>query len=45
MATITGATIIARALKQQGVEYMFGIVGIPVIPIATAAARSGHVPD
>ncbi len=41
MATITGATIIARALKQQGVEYMFGIVGIPVIPIATAAQNEG----
>jgi len=41
MATITGATIIARALKKQGVEYMFGIVGIPVIPIATAAQNEG----
>jgi 2-hydroxyacyl-CoA lyase 1 len=41
MATISGATIIARALKQQGVEYMFGIVGIPVIPIATAAQNEG----
>jgi 2-hydroxyacyl-CoA lyase 1 len=41
MASIDGANIIARALKQQGVEYMFGIVGIPVIPIATAAQREG----
>lgn len=41
MANVTGAQIIAKALKQQGVEYMFGIVGIPVIPIAAAAQREG----
>ncbi len=41
MATISGAQIIAKALKQQGVEHMFGIVGIPVIPIAGAAQREG----
>ncbi|MBI2766664.1 MAG: oxalyl-CoA decarboxylase [Chloroflexi bacterium] len=41
MATITGAQIVARSLKQQGVEYMFGIVGIPVIPIAIFAQREG----
>ncbi|MGI8925989.1 MAG: oxalyl-CoA decarboxylase [Tepidiformaceae bacterium] len=41
MATITGAQIVARALKQQGVEFMFGIVGIPVIPIAIHAQREG----
>ncbi len=41
MATMTGAQIVARSLKQQGVEYMFGIVGIPVIPIAMHAQREG----
>jgi 2-hydroxyacyl-CoA lyase 1 len=41
MAEIDGATLIARSLKQQGVEYMFGIVGFPVIPIAFAAQREG----
>ena len=41
MAQITGAQIVARSLKQQGVEYMFGIVGIPVIPIAIFAQREG----
>ncbi|MHB8683196.1 MAG: oxalyl-CoA decarboxylase [Dehalococcoidia bacterium] len=41
MARIDGATLIARSLKQQGVEYMFGIVGIPVVPIAFAAQREG----
>jgi 2-hydroxyacyl-CoA lyase 1 len=41
MANISGATIIARSLKQQGVDYMFGIVGVPVIPIAIMAQREG----
>ena len=38
---VSGATLMARALKQQGVEYMFGIVGFPVFAIATAAQREG----
>ena len=38
---IRGATVIARSLKQQGVETMFGVVGFPVIPIASAAQREG----
>lgn len=38
---VNGATLMARALKQQGVQYMFGIVGFPVIPIAIAAQREG----
>ena len=37
MAEINGARLIARSLKQQGVDYMFGVVGFPVIPIASAA--------
>ncbi|MFQ5382228.1 MAG: oxalyl-CoA decarboxylase [Dehalococcoidia bacterium] len=41
MANLNGAQVIARALKQQGVEYIFGIVGIPVIPIAMSAQREG----
>ena len=41
MAQISGAQIVARALKQQGVEHMFGIVGVPVIPIAISAQREG----
>jgi 2-hydroxyacyl-CoA lyase 1 len=41
MAEISGATLIARSLKQQGVEYMFGIVGFPVFGIASAAQREG----
>jgi 2-hydroxyacyl-CoA lyase 1 len=41
MATLTGAEIIVRALKDQGVEYMFGIMGVPVVPVAVAAQRAG----
>jgi len=33
MAKLNGGEIMARALKDQGVEYMFGIVGFPVHPI------------
>ena len=41
MAKIDGATLVARALKQQGVQYMFGVVGFPVQPIAAAAQKEG----
>lgn len=41
MASLTGAQIIARSLKQQGVDYMFGVVGVPVIPVAVEAQRAG----
>ncbi len=41
MAEIDGATVIARSLKSHGVEYAFGIVGIPVVPIAGAMQREG----
>jgi len=47
MSKIDGATLMARRLKQQGVEYMFGIVGFPVQPIAApipAAALAGGRP-
>ena len=39
--SINGATLMARSLKQQGVDYMFGIVGFPVVPIAIAAQKEG----
>ena len=41
MAELDGATLVARSLKQQGVEHMFGIVGFPVVPVAFAAQREG----
>jgi 2-hydroxyacyl-CoA lyase len=41
MAEVDGATLMARNLKKQGVEFMFGIVGFPVQPIAAAAQKEG----
>jgi len=41
MGNLTGAEIVARELKKHGVEYMFGIVGFPVQPIAKAAQEIG----
>ena len=41
MATVKGAKIMAESLRQQGVRYMFGIVGFPVFPIAAAAQQVG----
>src|ERR671913_1906636 len=41
MAEVDGATLMARSLKKQGVQYMFGIVGFPVQPIAAAAQKEG----
>jgi len=41
MAQIDGNTLIARSLKKQGVEHMFGIVGFPVFGIAVAAQAEG----
>lgn len=38
---ITGAGLLALALKRQGVEFMFGVVGIPVIEVAMAAQAEG----
>ncbi|KAF6312892.1 2-hydroxyacyl-CoA lyase 1 [Rhinolophus ferrumequinum] len=38
---VSGATVVAQALKTQNVEYMFGIVGIPVTEIAVAAQQLG----
>ena len=41
METKSGARLMAESLKQQGVDYMFGIVGFPVFPIATEAQKAG----
>ncbi|XP_068260759.1 2-hydroxyacyl-CoA lyase 1 isoform X3 [Nyctibius grandis] len=38
---VSGAQLIAEALKAQNIEYMFGIVGIPVTEIAIAAQAVG----
>ncbi|KAI3360948.1 hypothetical protein L3Q82_013155, partial [Scortum barcoo] len=41
MDEVTGAQLIAESLKIQKVEYMFGIVGVPVIEVAMAAQAAG----
>ncbi|KAI8324444.1 2-hydroxyphytanoyl-CoA lyase [Martensiomyces pterosporus] len=41
MATLTGAQVLARSLRQQGVEVVFGIVGIPVVEVAEAIQAEG----
>lgn len=41
MATINGATLMTRSLKEQGVDYMFGIIGFPVQGVASAAQDAG----
>ena len=32
MSEVDGATLIARSLKQQGIDHLFGVVGFPVDP-------------
>jgi len=41
MAEIKGADLLAKSLKEQGVEFMFGVVGFPVAPLAVAAQKVG----
>src|SRR5919108_1829839 len=41
MAEIDGARLVARCLKQQGVDELFGVVGVPVTGIAAAAPSEG----
>lgn len=41
MNEVDGATLIARSLKHQGIDHLFGIVGFPVGPIAAAAQKEG----
>lgn len=41
MDEIDGNQILAEALKAQGVEYVFGIVGIPVIELSMAMQQAG----
>nr|XP_033786615.1 2-hydroxyacyl-CoA lyase 1 isoform X1 [Geotrypetes seraphini] len=38
---VTGAQLVAQALRAQSIEYMFGIVGIPIIEVAFAAQAEG----
>uniref|UniRef100_A0A0N5B531 2-hydroxyacyl-CoA lyase n=1 Tax=Strongyloides papillosus TaxID=174720 RepID=A0A0N5B531_STREA len=36
-----GATVLCKALKKQGIEYCFGIVGFPIIEIGMACQVEG----
>ncbi|KAM6223853.1 2-hydroxyacyl-CoA lyase 1 [Rhynchocyon petersi] len=38
---VSGADVIAQALMTQDVQYMFGVVGIPVVEMAAAAQSVG----
>jgi 2-hydroxyacyl-CoA lyase 1 len=40
-ATINGRTLLARSLKQQGVDYLFGVVGFPITEFAAEAQNEG----
>ncbi|XP_072364879.1 2-hydroxyacyl-CoA lyase 1 [Scyliorhinus torazame] len=38
---LSGAQVIAKALRDQDLRYMFGIVGVPVVEVAMAAQAAG----
>ncbi|XP_072029876.1 2-hydroxyacyl-CoA lyase 1-like [Amphiura filiformis] len=38
---IDGASVLSQALKTQGVEYVFGIVGVPIVEVAIALQVHG----
>ncbi|XP_055629108.1 2-hydroxyacyl-CoA lyase 1 [Toxorhynchites rutilus septentrionalis] len=38
---VDGNAVLARALKEQGIEYVFGIVGIPVVELSMAMQAEG----
>lgn len=38
---LQGCSIIARCLRGQGVQYVFGIVGIPVVELGVAFQDAG----
>ncbi|KAL1430103.1 hypothetical protein MTO96_015579 [Rhipicephalus appendiculatus] len=39
--TIDGARVVVEALRKQGVEHIFGVVGVPVFEVALAAQQAG----
>lgn len=41
MTQIDGRTLIARSLKAQGIEHVFGVVGFPVMELAEVAQHEG----
>ena len=38
---LSGAQVVARALQDQGINELFGLMGIPVVPVAQEAQRAG----
>ncbi len=36
---VEGFQVVVQALKHHGIEYMFGVVGIPVVEVAIAAQQ------
>ena len=36
-----GASVLARALKEHGVEIVFWVVGIPIVEVASALQDAG----
>ena len=36
-----GATLVARCVAQQGIDVVFGVVGIPVVEVAVAFQSVG----
>jgi len=38
---VDGAWVIAESLRRQGVQYMFGVVGIPIVELAMAMQDVG----
>ncbi|KAG4068877.1 hypothetical protein HA402_005025 [Bradysia odoriphaga] len=41
MSAVQGITVLAESLRAQGIEYAFGIVGIPVIELSMAMQTAG----
>ena len=41
MASLTGAHLFIRCLKQEGIEKVFTIVGDTILPLVDAAADEG----
>jgi len=41
MALLDGTAIIARSLKRQGVEHIFGVMGFPIVDLAQVVQREG----
>src|SRR5258708_39288788 len=41
MSEVDGASLIARTLKQQGIDDLYGIVGFPVTAIVAAEKKEG----